>query len=142
MPVEDLAPLVGRWEVEGDNPFVPSEPLRGEMSFEWMAGGRWLIQRWSSSVAVFPDGLAVLGEAPDGAGLLQHYFDSRGVARVYGTSLEDGVWRLWREGSGDDFSQRFTGRLSPDGGRLEGAWERTEAGEWIHDFDIAYRRAG
>ena len=27
----------------------------------------------------------------------QHYYDSRGVARVYQMSLEGGIWKLWRE---------------------------------------------
>lgn len=139
--MEDLEPLVGRWRVEGDNSVDPAEPLVAEASFEWLSGGRWLVQRWSSDVAVFPDGIAVLGEV-DGGGLVQHYFDSRGVARLYGTSLEDGIWRLWREGSGDDFSQRFVGRFSEPGDEISGAWERTEGGEWIHDFDIVYRRVG
>ena len=30
----------------------------------------------------------------------QHYYDSHGVARIYQMSLNDGVWKLWREASG------------------------------------------
>ena len=61
---------------------------------------------------------------PTGGGrIVQHYFDSRGVARVYDISLEDGVLTLSRDD--EDMAQRFTGRFSDDGSAIEGAWERT-----------------
>jgi hypothetical protein len=67
--------------------------------------------------------------------------DSRGVARVYGMSLDDGVWRLWRDGS--DFSQRFTGTFSDDGTTISGAWEiALDGSRWEHDFDLVYTRVG
>ena len=70
---------------------------------------------------------------------MQHYYDSRGVARVYGMSLEDGVWRLWRDGV--DFSQRFAGRLGDDGATIAGAWEIARDGSsWEHDLDLVYTR--
>ena len=34
------------------------------------------------------------------------YFDSRGVRRTYGVSLDDGVLRIWRDDPG--FDQRFS----------------------------------
>ena len=37
------------------------------------------------------------------------YFDSRGVRRIYGVSLEDGVLRMWRDAPG--FDQRFCATL-------------------------------
>ena len=143
MPVEELEPLVGEWVLEGANRLDPSDPLRGSVSFEWMEGGRWLVQRWSTEVEIFPDGIALFGPDASGEGLVQHYFDSRGVARVYGTSLEDGVWKLWREEGDDDFWQRFSGALSDDGATISGAWEIAEdKSTWRHDFDLTYRRLG
>jgi hypothetical protein len=66
--------------------------------------------------------------------LTQHYYDSRGVARVYEMSLADGAWKLWREAPG--FCQRFSGVLSDDGTRIDGAWQKSDDGaEWTHDFD-------
>ena len=58
---------------------------------------------------------------------------------MYETSLEEGVWRLWRDAPG--FCQRFTGALSDDGCRIEGAWEKSVDGrEWLHDFALTYSR--
>ena len=130
-----LEALVGDW-VLGD----PAAPV-GRATFSWLEGRRFLVQRWTVDVPGAPDGIAIIGVDPEGDGLLQHYFDSRGVARVYGMSLERGVWRLWRDG--DDFSQRFSGTVSDDGSTISGAWEIAGDGStWEHDFDLVYTRAG
>ena len=75
----------------------------------------------------------------------QHYFDSRGVVRLYAMTFADGVWTLTRE-SPDftplEFRQRFTGRFGADGNTISGAWEKgRDGGEWEHDFTLTYRRA-
>ena len=81
----------------------------------------------------------VLGEDASTGELVQHYYDSRGVARVYRTRLEDGTWRLWRDGP--DFWQRFSGRLSEDGATISGTWETSPDGtDWQRDFDLVYTR--
>ena len=136
--MDDLEALVGEWGIGGP---PPAEPL-GRVAFEWMAGRRFLVQRWESEPPEFPDGLAVIGAAESGDGYLQHYFDSRGVARRYEMSLRDGVWKLWRTAEAPDFSQRFTGRLSDDGNTIDAKWEICHDGStWEHDFDLVYKRA-
>jgi len=78
--------------------------------------------------------------------LLQHYFDQRGVARVYEMSLEDRVWTLERtkqDFSPCEFAQRFTGTLSTDGTRIDGTWEiARDKRTWEKDFDLNYVRVG
>jgi hypothetical protein len=131
-----LDALVGEWTIGLASPVDPPAG-GGWVSFEWLSGGRFLIQRWGLEAPEFPDGLAVIGADPSSGALAQHYFDSRGVQRVYGMSLADGVWKLWRDG--EDFSQRFTGTFSDDGRRITGTWEKTgEGGAWEHDFDMSY----
>ena len=137
--VRALEPLVGTWVMEGENPLDPAEPVRGHVSFEWLTEGSFLVERWSTDLPEFPDGIAILGPHPRTGGLAQFYFDSRGVARVYDLALAEGEWTLSREG--EPFDQRFTGRFSDDGDEIAGAWERTnDAGEWQHDFDVVFRR--
>ena len=91
-----------------------------------------------------PDGLAILGWDEGRATFLQHYFDERGVARVYEMAFDGGVWRLERnrlDFSPFAFSQRFTGTLSADGSRIDGTWEIAEDHQtWKKDFDLIYRR--
>jgi len=76
-----LEVLVGEWTAEAVDP-GSGEPIRGTMTVEWLEGGGYLVQRTTLENPVFPRTLAMIG--PDRAGrIVQHYFDSRGVARVY-----------------------------------------------------------
>jgi hypothetical protein len=66
-----------------------------------------------------------------GDGYPQHYFDSRGIVRVYAMSLVYGVWTLVRDRPDStplSFSQRYVGRFSDDGRTIRGAWERSADG--------------
>jgi hypothetical protein len=61
--------------------------------------------------------------------LAKHYYDWRGVARVYQMTLAAGTWQLWRDEPG--FCQRFTGVLSDDETRIDGAWQTSADGvDW------------
>lgn len=136
--LEPFAALVGTWDTEGKHRLVDSV-IRGTVTFEWLAGGYFLVQRSHTEDERFPDGLCVIGAAEEGGGpLLMEYFDSRGVRRTYRTSIEGGVWRIWRDEPG--FDQRFSARLAAD--EFEGAFELAEKpGEWQHDMTVRYRRS-
>ncbi len=140
MQMDGLQPLVGEWRTEVRRP-GQDEPIGGTTTFEWLEGGGYLVQRAVVENPDFPRAIMVIG--PDAARerVVQHYFDSRGVARVYDITLDDGALRIWRDGP--DFAQRYTGRLSDDGRTIEGAWEREdrEVG-WIHDFHLTYEKVG
>lgn len=133
-----LEPLAGEWQVEGNLPVEPPVQVRGRTSFEWLDGGRFLVQRWTVEHPAFPDGIAILGEGE--AGFAQHYFDSRGVARVYAMTVTDEAWELAREHPG--FSQRFIGTFSDDGSTINGRWERCLDGtNWELDFHLTYTKS-
>jgi hypothetical protein len=140
--IRRLTALVGEWSLVAQ--FKDAPPAEGgRVVFEWMPGMRFLIQRWEIPVPEAPDGLAVIGTDPESEGnFLQHYFDSRGVARVYKMSFGEGVWKLWRDSpdfSPLDFLQRYTGTLSDDGTMISGSWEICHDGRtWEHDFDLTY----
>lgn len=141
-----LDALLGEWDVQASFAagfFGPDSPATtiggGRTSFEWLAGQHFLIQRFTVEDPTMPAGIAIIGAGHDLATLTQHYYDSRGVARVYQMTLVDGRWRLWRDKPG--FWQRFTGVLSDDGTRIDGAWQKSADGlEWMHDFDLTYSR--
>jgi len=133
-----LTPLIGEWDVEGTLPIEPPMTVRGRTSFEWREGGRFVVQRWTVEHRDFPDGIAILGEGE--AGLAQHYFDSRGVARVYAMTITDEAWTLAREHPG--FSQRFVGAFSGDGRVIDGRWEICRDGSnWGLDFRLTYTKS-
>jgi hypothetical protein len=141
--IERLQAFVGEWSIEGVFPNAPPTDARGRTVFEWMPGEQFLVQRWEAPDPI-PDGIAIIGFDKGRDKYLQHYFDSRGVARVYEMSLEDGVWKLWRDSedfSPLNFSQRFTGTFGDDGKTIQGRWEKTSGdGSWEHDFDLKYTK--
>ena len=136
-----LDALVGTWTLEATLPGQPTSEI-GRCTFEWMHGGKLLVQRIDTTEP-FPHVLAVIATEVDSS-FTQHYFDSRGVARVYQMTFDDELWTLLRtvrDFSPRDFSQRFAGRFADDGKTIMGAWEKTNIeGMWKPDFDLVYRR--
>ena len=144
MRSDGLEAFIGEWSIEVSLPGAPAGDIGARATFEWMPGETFLLERWQVPVPEAPDGLAVIGYDEGRGTLLQHYFDSRGVARVYEMSLEGGVWKLQRD-SADfsplDFDQRFEGRFAEEGKTIEGRWDiRHPGGDWEKDFDMTYRR--
>jgi hypothetical protein len=135
--LSELDVLVGEWKPE-----VPSVgPIEATMSIEPLEGGGFLIQRSWTAAPEFPNAVSVIGATGPDGGWQQHYFDSRGVQRVYEMTLEGGVWTLWRDGP--DWPQRYVGEISPDGNTITGRWERGESlGAPLElDFEMNYTRA-
>jgi hypothetical protein len=141
--------LAGAWSVDA---FFPNMPTgHGRATFEWASGGAFLLQRvdllLDRSVVphdAAPDSIAVIGPTADRSAYLQHYFDARGVARVYQMTLDIQTWTLTRTTADFaplDFSQRYTGTISDDGQTITGYWESApNDGDWQKDFDLTYRR--
>jgi hypothetical protein len=128
--------LIGTWDTEGKHRLV-DEVVHGTTTFEWLAGGAFLMQRSHVDDERFPDGVIVIGPPEDGQGLVAESFDSRGIRRTLKTSVEGGVWRMEREESG--FDQRLTAQLAPD--TFESVAELAETpGDWVVDLTITFRR--
>ena len=109
----------------------------GWVTYEWLEGGHFIVQRSHNEHELFPDGICILGAPEEGDGLLMEYFDSRGVRRTYGIAIEDGVLRSWRDHPG--FDQRMTATLAPDEFVLLCELAETP-GEWKDDLEATYRR--
>jgi hypothetical protein len=154
--LEPLDAFVGEWTMEAVPPDGPPWPGEGRLGFEWLDGGKFLIQRWTVDLPEAPGGIAIIalrdapasaeavaeGLADSDARYRQHYFDSRGVHRIYEMTLSDGEWKMWRD-SLDPFPQRFAGAFGDDGTTITGRWERAEDGStWETDFDLTYRKVG
>jgi hypothetical protein len=135
--LEPLEALVGEWTTEATHPAVPGIVVRGQAVFEWLEGEQFLIQRSRNDHPDFPDAIAITGLFGDS--LAMHYYDSRGVHRVYRTSFDDGVWSFWRDAP--EFSQRFEGTFADGGDTIRGRSQisRDDA-TWEDDLEITYRR--
>jgi hypothetical protein len=142
MGLRDLDRLVGEWTLEATHPAFPDLVVPGRSSFEWLDGERFLIQRSTADHPDFPNSISVIGATSGGDDerLSMHYYDSRGVHRVYSLEMSEGVLRIARDHPG--FSQRFEGRLADGGGILSGLWQlSTDDSGWHDDLEITYRRA-
>jgi hypothetical protein len=135
--MKQLQPFVGTWHTEtslGD--------VRAVTTFEWALGGAFLLQKSEIDLPEAPDGLCVI--APDGEHFTQHYFDSRGVVRIYAMTFDGTTWTLTREKpdfSDFNFAQRYVGEFA--GNQIDGRWEIKEPGDEDYrlDFEQSYIRA-
>jgi hypothetical protein len=148
-----LGAFIGDWSVHARFPGHPltepgvagSRPI-GRSRFEWALGGQFLFQRTEVSIPEAPDALAIVAVDSRTGSYVQHYYDSRGVLRLYAMGFAAGVWTLARDSpdfSPLDFRQRFAGTFSADENTITGAWEKCfDGGEWEHDFELTYHRLG
>lgn len=137
--LEALGALVGAWSVEGAHVMIPNTVLRGKTTFEWLNGNRFLIQRTTTDHPDVPDSISIIGANDDGALLAMHYFDSRGVMRVYQMKLSNGGWTFWREAPG--FWQRSRATFSEDGKTITESIEKSSDGvDWEHDMSKTYTK--
>jgi hypothetical protein len=134
--LEPFDALIGAWATEATHPLF-DDVVPGSVTFEWVEGGHFLVQRSHNEHELFPDAISVIGAPETGDGLVMEYFDSRGVRRTYGVSLDDGVLRIWRDDP--TFAQRFSATLEHD--RFEGRWQLARTpGDWQDDLQVTYRR--
>ena len=118
---------------------LPGEAIRGTSTFEWLEGRKFVIWRAHYDHPKIPDATSIVG-VTEGQ-LSMHYFDERGMFRVYAASLDDSTWRFWREASAPDFSQRFTGTFTDDGNAITGRGQLSHDGKtWDADLNLNYRK--
>ena len=138
--------LIGTWELEVSfeagyfRPDSPAIKCRGaRTTFDWLEGRFFLMQRFTCDHPAAPSGIAIIGRGNATGELEQHYYDSRGSARVYRTSCDARTWRVWRENSGG--WERYVGVISEDRREIVGAWEGSSDGRnWKRDFGLTYLR--
>ena len=146
--MKQFDPLIGEWHGEGEIPIDP--PMKVSVEAKISRLGKLIVFSTVSKPAEVPDSVSIIGGAPAGDPQPMHYFDSRGVKRLFMMALEGSNLRIWRAPGenwngpdGPGFNQRFIGEISADGKKIEGRWERGmgDAGDvWEIDFPINYVR--
>ena len=146
--MKDFEPLIGEWRGEGEMPIEPPMQLAVEAKVERL--GAFIVFHSRGEPAEVPDSISIIGGAPDGEPQPMHYFDSRGVQRLFLTAVEGSTWRIWRAPGedwhgpdGPGFNQRFIGAISADGNKIDGRWERgmgDDGDQWELDFPLTYIR--
>jgi hypothetical protein len=146
--MKEFEPLIGEWHGEGETPTNPPLKLSTETTISRL--GEFVVMSSVGEPAEMPDTISIIGGAPPGEPQPMHYFDSRGVQRLFLMTLEGSTWRIWRapgedwnSPNGPGFNQRFIGEISADGRKIASRWERGvgDAGDkWELDFPLMYIR--
>jgi len=139
--------LVGDWETEATHPQMPGTVITGSSTFEWLDGERFVIFRSHYEHPDIPDGISILGDTD---GLRMHYFDSRGVYRLYELTMVDDGWAIAMgchaptgsfASAAAPFSQRlhFTFDQEDQSMSCKGQMSHDDV-HWDDDLQITYRR--
>jgi hypothetical protein len=124
--------LLGTWDITMRH-VAMSEPVVGRQRYERILDGAFVRLDWTYQHPDFPDALALLAETTC------HYFDVRGVTRVFDLSMDDQGWSMIRRDS--DVWQRSAARfLGPAAMEGSGEMSHDSGASWEHDFDISYAR--
>jgi hypothetical protein len=116
--------LVGVWKQSGG--------VQGEISYEWMEGGFFLIQHIDLDHDGHPvKGIEIIGhEQPFGgepsAEIKSRYYGADGSTFDYVYEVEGDTLTIWGGAKGSPAYYR--GQFSPDGDTLRGGWVYPEGG--------------
>ena len=98
-----------------------------------MLDGAFVLQQWTYDHPDFPNAMALLSDDR------YHYFDVRGITRVFELKVDDAGWSMIR--LDEDFSQRQTARFcGPDLIESTGEMSRNNGVRWQPDFTMTYQR--
>jgi hypothetical protein len=127
--MKDFEPLIGEWHGEGEIPMEP--PMKVSVEAKVRRLGAFIVFSSVGEPAQVPDSVSIIGGAAEGEPQPMHYFDDRGVKRLYMMALDGSIWTIWRAPGedwngphGPGFNQRFIGEISADGKAIAGRWER------------------
>lgn len=124
--------LLGTWDITMRHVAV-SEPVVGRQRYERVLSGAFVRLEWTYDHPDFPDAIAILDERTC------HYFDVRGVTRVFDLEIDGSGWQMIRRDA--DVWQRSSATFVGTDA-MEGTGENSHDGgaTWQHDFAISYVR--
>ena len=126
--------LLGTWDLTMHHRTV-AEPVTGRQHYERVLDGAFVQLTWTYDHPDFPDALALLTETT------MHYFDVRGVVRVFDVAFTDDGWSMVKHDP--EFAQRFTARyVGTDAIETTGDYSEDQGTTWQQDFTMSLRRAG
>lgn len=118
--LKSLDRLVGTWNVSGPE-------IAGQVRFEWMEGGYFLVQNFELDHAGHKiKGMEIIGygrswDGTESQDCTSHMFDNDGDDFKYVWDITDDALTIW--GEERDSPSFFKGRFSDDGNTVTGAWE-------------------
>lgn len=127
-----LTRLIGSWDITMRHAAM-DEPVRGRQAYERVLDEAFVMLRWTYEHPDFPDAIALLDDNSC------HYFDVRGVTRVFDFGINESGWTMIRRD--EDFWQRSSATfVSPGEMQAVGENSYDEGRTWQHDFQMSYLR--
>ena len=112
--LKTLEPLIGRWRVSGPD-------VSGEVTYEWMEGGFFLIQRYDlENFGSRHKGIEYAGWDDETGTVRSRLMGTDGARFTYTYEMRGYAYVYWFGEKGSDTFSR--GTVSPDGRRIEGRW--------------------
>jgi hypothetical protein len=136
--LKDLQMLAGEWEAKGDHPYLP-DPVRGHASFGCLYERAFLVWRSDYEQPGPPSGLSLINRDETSGLNALLYYDQRSISWICQMSLEDKVWKFWRDAPG--FRQPMTAWISADLNSIAFRGEIcTDGVNWEQDLDLTFTR--
>jgi hypothetical protein len=124
--------LLGTWDITMRHSAM-TDPVIGRQRYERVLDGAYVLLNWTYDHPEFPDAMALLSEAE------MHYFDVRGVTRVFDLRIDQAGWSAVRVDP--EFSQRYTARFDgTDAMVTNGEYSNDLGVTWQHDFTMSSTR--
>lgn len=124
--------LVGRWRVEGSLVF-------GQIEYEWMDGGFFLIQHVDLTAFGRPvKGVEYIGFDEDTQTLRSHFMDNNGSNFTYTWDIVGETLRIWFGEKGSD--NHFRGTFDESGSSYHGKWEWPDRQGGTTGYDVEITR--
>ena len=135
-----LNPFVGKWNTEGEikkSPFGPAGKLIGTDTYEWLAGGFFLIHRVDVRMGNQKnESIEIIGYDARSNSYPMHSFDSQGNSVVMQAGETGNTWTFTGE------SMRFKGTFSEDRKSISGTWEYLgDDSNWHYWMDVKLTQA-
>jgi len=145
--LEPLTPLVGKWHTEGqqlESPLGPAATFVAVETFEWLAGGHFLVHRLEGKFGDRPAAcLEVIGKDEQGQ-LSARSFYSDGNTRTWRVSAVGAKLVLigsWSKGA-EAFQVRYTASFEDIGNTIAGKWEQSRDGaDWRTFLELRSTKA-
>lgn len=138
--LKGLNVFVGKWETQGqikESPYGPAGKLIGTDTYEWLAGGFFLVHRVNVRMGDQKnESIEIIGYDALAKIYSMHSFDSQGNSILMQADVRGDTWTFTGE------SMRFTGVFGNDGKSISGKWEYLgEDSGWHHWMDVKLTKA-
>jgi hypothetical protein len=131
--LKTLEPLIGKWEISGPD-------VEGEVTYEWMEGGFFLIQRYEIRQQGVHKGIEYTGYDEETGTLRSHLTGTDGSRFTYTYELDGRTFYYWFGDKGSDIYSRST--LSEDCNSFSGAWHWANEDGTPGGYEFTANRTG